>query len=72
LKRQVEASEVCEECGVSVDRTGYHRGSAAKELNEIKKQRARKHHRSWQTYNSTKKDTETREFLGCTALDDRF
>jgi hypothetical protein len=53
-----------------VDETGDHRGSAAEDLNEIKKQRARKNHRGI-LYNSKKKDTETREFPGCTAPNDR-
>jgi hypothetical protein len=66
----VRSSKLCEECGISLDEIGDHRGSAAKELSEIRKQRARKNHRGWQTYNPKKKVTETREFPGCTEPND--
>lgn len=54
-----------------MDETRDHEGYVTEKLNEIKKQRARKSHRGWHTYNSKKKDTETREFPSCTAPDDR-
>ena len=50
-----------------MDESGDHRGSMSEELNEVRKQRARKNHRGWHTYNWRGNYTETREFPGCTA-----